>query len=563
MAAIEALPTTPASVREALESPEAEHWVKAINEELDMIHRTGTVYPCDLPVGKRALGTKLVLKLKTLANGLPERYKARLVVLGNHQRFGEDFFETYAPVLRYESLRLLLAFAIFHDLEIHQMDVEGAFLQAELDEEIYVRPPEGYRDPKHPHKVWRLVKSLYGLKQAPMIWNQKIDGLLKSKGYTPMQADPCVYIRWEEDKVTIVSLFVDDIIIIANKELLDKTKDVLKAAFPVKDLNEPTSVLGMEFLRDREKGTLRLRQSGHIGGIIKRAGLENSKPCPSPAVEGLKLPTLEHTAPGYEDKAYPHLVGALLYVACTTRWDIGYIVAYLCRFTNAWGKEHWEALKRVVRYLHGTRDFTITYSRKGTEPTGWALPVGYSDSDWAGDTVDRKSISGNVFLLAGGPISWASKKQKSVAVSSCEAELLALSQATLQGLYLRRFLEPLRLPTNESTTIYTDSQSSMAVVNREERGAFHARLKHLDVRALHIADSTSTRLINLEYCPTNEMVADILTKSLSIDKFCRVRDLVGPDWMPPSTTQGRVLEVSGGTGAATAVQHTRNSTTNS
>jgi transposase InsO family protein len=541
MVAIGESTITPDSYQEALNSPDAMHWLKAASEEHESLKKTNTFRLVELPIGRKALGSKLIFKLKTRADGTPERYKARIVVQGFSQREGIDFTETYAPVVRYESLRFLLALAVLLDLEIHQMDVDSAFLQADLDDEVYVRQPEGFVDPDNPGKVWRLLKSLYGLKQAPMVWNQTIDAHLKENGLQPMDADPCVYIRWQEGRVAIIALYVDDIVVITHSNLLEETKGILSQRFPTKDMGEPTSILGMEIIRDRANGTLELRQSGHIASILSRANMTYCKPISTPMEANLHLETLSATPDECRDIPYRSIVGALLYVACATRWDIAYNVAYLCRFLNAYNETHWTAVKHLLRYLKGTRHHTILYSRDQMVGPASLVPVGYSDADWAGDKSDRKSISAYVFLLAGGPIAWSSRKQSTVSTSSCEAELYALSHATLQALYIRRYLEPLQISTATPITLYCDSQSALAVSEREQRRSFHSRLKHLNVRHLHIADNVEKGLIRPDYCPTKEMIADPLTKALPGTTLEAIKGLLGAEYVPPSLAR-RVLE---------------------
>jgi len=241
--------------------------------EMDALFKAGTYELVDLPQGHKALAVKWVFKLKFRADGTPERYKARLVVKGYAQVFGRDYFDTYAPALCYESLHLLLGLAVLLDLDIHQMDIDSAFLQANLEEQLYVHQAEGFVSPEHPHKVWKLIKSLYGLKQAPLAWKKVIDGHLCDNGFISLEADPCVYVCWDEEKLAAIGLYVDDCIIITHPDLLERTNEVLSSRFPTKDLKETTSVLGIEIIWDRQVGTLELRQSDHIGALIKRTNM--------------------------------------------------------------------------------------------------------------------------------------------------------------------------------------------------------------------------------------------------------------------------------------------------
>jgi hypothetical protein len=321
---------TPLSLKEALASPKANLWLKVILKEHNVLKQTLTYKLVDLPVGRKALGVKPIFKLKVKADGLPKQFKVCVVVQGYAQKEGIDFFETYVPVLHYEMLWFLLTLAVLLDLDIHQMDVNSAFLQANLEEEVYVQQPEGLINPNHPHKVWRLLKSLYSLKQAPMVWNKTINLHLKSSGFESMDTDPCVYIKWSGTCVAIITLYVNNLIVIAHPNLLEETKAILSSRFPVKDLQEPMSILSMEVIWNRTWGTLELRQSGHITLTLARAGMANCKPITTPMEFNLQLKTLSSTPAECQDLPYRSVIGALLYIACVMRWDIAYNVSYLC-----------------------------------------------------------------------------------------------------------------------------------------------------------------------------------------------------------------------------------------
>ncbi len=463
MAAVEDSGQTPATYLEAIKSPDAVEWLKAIKAEHDTIKKTRTYRLIDLPQGRKALGSKTIFKLKLKADGTTDHRKARVVVQGCGQCEGINFFETYAPVLRYESLRFLLALAVEMDLEIHQMDVDSAFLQADLKDEIYIRQPEGFIDPKHPNKVWRLLKSLYGLKQAPLVWNQTIDRHLRASGFEPTKADPCVYVRWKDDMLAVIALYVDDLVIITHPNLLIKTKQVLSEQFPIKDLQEPQSILSIKILRNQAHRRLKLRQSGHIGSILLCADMSDCKAISTPMEPGLRLEKIASTPVKCMRLPYREIVRMLLYIACTTHWDIGYNITYLCRFVNGYNNAHWKAVKHLLRYLQGTQHQTIAYQQTTERRPENLILIGYSNADWASNRDDRKSISAYLFTLAGGPITWTSKKQKSISTSLCEAELYALSIATMQAIYLRQFFEPLRIPMNVPVPIYCNSQSALAV----------------------------------------------------------------------------------------------------
>ena len=512
--AVEESVDMPLTYKEALSSLQSVLWQCVMDDEHNALlkTRTYTLVPCD--AGMVVLPSKWVYKLKLLANSRPERFKGRIVVCGNRQVHGIDYYKTYSPVMCYDSLCFVLVLAAHYDLDVHLVDIDSAFLQADLEETVHVEPPAGCRSADKPTWIWRLNKSLYGLKQAPIAWNKLIDEHLCSSGFTPMAADPCVYVKWVDNCLSIIGLYMDNCLIITHQDLLTETKNILSSCFPTKDLREVTSVLGTEVLCDRGNGCLSIQQSGHIGGILKLAGMTECRPTSLPMMPGLQLEAQKAPADDTLDFPYQELVGKLLFVAQGTRPDIAYAVSYLSRFVGGWDKSHCEAIRHLLRYLQGTRHVAINYyCRQHQDQNQSIIPEIYSDSDWAGDTIDRKSVSGWLVMMGGGPIAWSSKKQKTVAQSSCEAELAALSEATKQALYLAKLLPPLNIKPEAPLLIWCDSQSTIAVVLKEGK-AYHTRLKHFAVKHFFVLDNIGKGIVDVKYLSTKEMIADILTKPL-------------------------------------------------
>ncbi|ELR23424.1 reverse transcriptase [Acanthamoeba castellanii str. Neff] len=285
------------------------------------------------------------------------------------------------------NLRLLLAFANARNLEIHQVDVDTAFLHAKLTEEIYISQPEGFVNKQRPHHVGRLLKSLYGLKQAPLEWNRAIDAHLRKSHFEPTDSDPCIYIR-QGHHLAIVALYVDDCTIIAHKSELRGVKQIIADGFLIKDLGEATSILGIEIQRDRSLGKLYIRQRGKIDNILATFGLTNSKLVSTPMLPNLQLPVDTKQHDTFE---YHSAIGMLLYLAHASRPDILFPVAYLSRFANNFGPEHVTAVKRIMRYLAGTANLAICYSCDLYDDRDVAthVPIGYCDADWGNIEVDR------------------------------------------------------------------------------------------------------------------------------------------------------------------------------
>jgi len=518
---------TPASYKEAMELPSKAQWRKAMQIELDSLIYNGTFVLVPAPKCRKVVGTKWVFKIKRNPDGSVDRYKARWVVKGYLQIQGQDYDETFAPVVRHENLKLVLAYATILDLEIHSMDVKTAFPHAELHEEVYVEQPEGFVDDKHPEYVYRLIKCLYGLKQAPYEWNQTMDRHLRACGFIPSKADPCIYVKREDKDLAIIALFVDDCTIVATKKMLQPTKDMLANKFKMVDLGEIKSVLGMAVIRDRQAGTLILRQPGKVDNILRDYNMLNAKPRDTPMLMECQLKKVEKTATSHLKLPYREAVGRLSYLAHTTRPDITFAVNVLSRHVNGYDATHWEALKNVLRYLSATRMMAIKYSRgtSGNGRNGGLLPIGFTDSDWGGDLNTRRSTTGMVFMLAGGPISWSSRAQSCVALSTTKVELNSLSEAARQALYLRKHTESLGL-NKQPIKIFNDNQSALTIVYSYD-GQHHHRMKHYDIKEAHIREATANGLIIADYRQTDDMPADLLTKALGKIKFDRFRKLIG------------------------------------
>lgn len=363
--------TTPNSYREAMASPEAHQWLEAMTEEINAITRNGTFRLVRLPKGRTAIGARWLFKVKCKANSLIDRFKARWVAKGYSQLFGIDFDETFSPIIRLENLRLLLAIAL-PGLAIHQMDVDNAFLNAELTEEIYVEQPEGFEDRDHPDYVCQLQKSLYGLKQAPLEWNRTIDAHLKRHDFKPTQIDPCIYVRTWNNRTAFIAVYVDDCTIIAPDEQIDEIKGLLHQGFRMKDLGRATSVLGLEILRDQGNGAIFIRQARKIHEIVHDFGLASAKPIYTPMDASLRLPTIDKTSDDDIKLPYRSVIGRLSYIALATRPDIAFAVNVLSRHVNAYSRAHWEAAKRVIRYLKTTLTPPPTSLRASLTQTGAA-----------------------------------------------------------------------------------------------------------------------------------------------------------------------------------------------
>ena len=515
----------PGSYHEAMQSAQASHWEKAVQEEWTGLQGQGVweeTKRSELPRGAKVIGSRWVFKTKRDHMGKIVRYKARLVVKGFNQVYGRDYFETFAPVVKLESLRVILALCALLDWEADNMDVTQAFINAAVDEEIFVEPPDGF---KRPGWVLRLLMALYGIKQAPRNWNKKLDAKLREYGLRPTQSDCCVYLMQGEGWILIVVIWVDDLFIFANSVAVkDRFKKWISKQFKMTDLGPIKWILGMEVIRDRTKRTLEIVQTAYIDRMLERFGMAKCNKVATPA-EG-KLTRLKVTS---VDKELQALVGSLLYATVMTRPDIAYAVQALGRHLQSSGPQHMIAAKRVLRYLKGTRQLGILYGRVQGSAIRLATYaqdrrlIGFTDSDFAGDLDTRRSTTGNVFMLGGASVSWSSRLQVTVAASTAEAEYMALFAGVQEAVYLRRLLRELGYPQGKPTPIFVDNQAAIQLALNP---VDHKRTKHIDVKYHFCREKVEEKVILPEYIASSEQLADIFTKDLAKLAFERLRDVI-------------------------------------
>ncbi|KAJ9557005.1 hypothetical protein OSB04_011619 [Centaurea solstitialis] len=420
----------PKTFSEAMSSRDAHLWKEAINDEMDSILYNGTWELDNLPKGKIPIGSKWIFKKKYHPDGSISAYKARLVAKGYRQREGIDYFDTYAPVARISSIRTLIAISALKALYIHQMDVKTAFLNGYLNEEIYLEQPEGFVMPRQENKVCRLIKSLYGLKQAPKQWHERFDTTVTNFGFRHNGADRCIYSKCTSNYTVVICLYVDDMLIISTDlEGISETKKYLSSNFKMKDLGEVDTILGIK---------------------VKRTGRAMAQ--------------LE----------YASAIGSMMYAMHYTRPDIAFVVSKLSQHTINPGVEHWKAVSRVLGYLKRTSKLEMTYM------SSFGILEGYSDAIWIDQTNDSKSTTGWIFTLAGGAISWASKRQTCIAHSTMEAEFIALAAAGKEAEWIRDLLSDIRLwdVPMPSIPMYCDSEATLSKVYNV---VYNGKSRHIGV----------------------------------------------------------------------------------
>lgn len=512
----------PMTYKQAINSPERDHWLQAMHSELDSLRDNNTWELVDPPPNRSILKGRWVFKKKIGVDGKVVRFKARWVVKGFLQREGIDFNETYAGVIKPTTSNILLALAAEYDWEVELVDIVTAFLYAGVKEQIYVEQPTGFAG-NDPNKVCLLQKALYGLKQSPREWYETLSEFLLAMGFVRSEFDSCLFLYKTSQGIVFVAVYVDDIQIIGIRALVDWVKGELHQRFKTTDLGPCTYYLGMRMERNRANRTIKISQSGHIENILEAHQMVQANPQASPMEPNanntlVAAPEAYNADPG-DVTAYKSGLGQLMYLMVRTRPDIAFAICKLSTFSNNPTDTHWKALKRVLRYLAGTRTRGIVYGGVEHSPL-----CGYSDADWAGDQDSARSTSGYVFTLNGGAISWRSSKQKSVAKSTTEAEYMASSDAAQEAVWVRYLLPELGQGLDGPTTIQGDNMGAIALAKNP---IDHKRTRHINVSYHFVRELIANGTLAFKYIPTNEMVADGLTKALTPAKFEGFVDMLG------------------------------------
>lgn len=514
----------PNTYKQAMAAHDSRYWQEAMDKELAAHTKNGTWVWKLCPPAVRPIGSRWVFTLKEQATQTTSPktiYKARLVAQGFTQVAGVDYSDTFAPVLRYDSLRVLLALAAHFRCNIHQMDVTTAFLYGEVDVPLYMRPPPGVLGPTN-HLCF-LKRSIYGLKQAPFRWNLVIHGFLTTLGFARTPVEHGIYIKHVSPQIfVIVGLYVDDLLIVGQRMCdIDQLKAQLAARFQMKDLGPACRFLGIELQCDPKKGLVNLSLEKYIENLLNAFNMGDCNPLATPVPTGHNLTDPDASEPlqPSDSTVYRSLIGKLLYASNTVRGDIAYIVGILSRNMAKPSVHHLAAAKRVLRYLKGTANLKLTFT------AGKSLRfVGFSDADYAGDVGDRKSTSGCLIQLAGGAISWYSNKQKTVSVSTTEAEYVALAGAVKETVWLLQLFEALGLKMDHRPIIFEDNRST-AILARHP--TLHSRTKHIAIKHHFLRDLLVKKVYDLQDLPTKEMVADFLTKALPKPQFSYLRSKAG------------------------------------
>ena len=517
---------------QAMASSEREYWIAGARDELkslEDLHVFILVPRTALPRGQRPLKGKLVCKRKRDDTGQVVRYKVWYVAKGFAQRYGVDYDKTTAPTVRLESFRTVLHLAASLDWDIRQYNIKTAFLNRVLPETetMFMEQPTGFEVPGKEEWVMKLMKSIYGMKQAGRIWNQSFHKAVSEWGFEHLECEWCVYRRTSPTGTIIFVVHVDDILAVSSTpEENDRFRDLLKSKWEITQLGEPRLVLGIAISRDRSNRTISLSQTTKIDQLTEEYGQVNAQSVDTPMVAGLQLqrpnrdePIPAEVAAWIARTPYRSLVGSLMYLSVATRPDISYAVGRLSSFLDCYRPEHWEAVIRVLRYLKATRTYALTLGGRGSLSL-----LGYSDSDYANCLETSRSIGGYCFSLGSGMISWSSKKQPTVADSSCYAEYIALHSMSHEVVFLRQLLDGLHLLPAEPTRLFCDNN---AAARLSEDHVWHPGTKHIRVKYHYTRELVLAGDVEVVHVGSKDNTADILTKALAKPDFQRLCHYLG------------------------------------
>ncbi|GJU40835.1 putative RNA-directed DNA polymerase [Tanacetum coccineum] len=484
-----------------------ESWVEAMQEELLQFKLRNVWVLCDLPDGKRVIGTKWVFRNKRDERGTIIRNKARLVAQGYRQEEGVDYDEVFAPVARIEAIRLFLAFASFMGFSVYQMDVKSAFLYGNITEEVYVNQPPGFVDPHHPNKVYKVIKALYGLHQAPRAWYERLSTFLLKHGYRRGAIDKTLFIKRDRKDIMLVQVYVDDIIFGSTKtSMVKEFEELMQKEFKMSSMGELTFFLGLQ-VKQSTAGIF-ISQDKYVKDILNKFDFRTIKPATTP-IEAHKALGKDEEGEDVDVHLYRSMIGCLMYLTAS-RPDIMFAVCLCARFQVTPKVSHMHAVKRIFRYLKHQPKLGLWYPKDSP----FHLEA-FSDSDYAGDNHDRRSTSGGCQYLGRRLVSWQCKKQTIVAISSTEAEYVAAASCCGQVLWMQNQLFDYGF-NFMNTDIHIDNESTICIVKNP---VFHSKTKHIQIRHHFIRDCYDQRLINVVKVHTDDNVADLLTKGFDLARF--------------------------------------------
>lgn len=496
----------PNSFEEAMNSNDYKQWQIAMDSEINSLNKNNTWQIVERPKDKKVIDVKWVFRRKSNND-----YKARLVVRGFQQN--EYIENAYSPVGKMQTLKILLSYSCNNNLFVEQMDVETAFLNAQVKSEVYVNQPEGYET--NDNKVYKLHKALYGLKESPRVWYECFDKFIQTLNFVRSNYDYCLYVNRASKDPIYILIFVDDFLICCkDKNKIDEVKTSLMKRFAMKDLGKIKSYIGIDIDYSEDKSVMTLNQTKYIESLAAKYDLINAKLYDTPMETNLKL---EQAREVDESIKYRNIIGELLYISTGTRPDVAYSVNYLSRYQSCYNQTHYKYAMRILKYLYKTKDLKLTYyGNVNTEVLDCMV-----DSDFAGDNVDRKSTTGFIIRLYGNLIFWKTRKQNTVTKCSTFAEYTALSEAVTEVLFIRNLLiESFDVKLCDPIKLYVDNSGAISIA---KFGNFTKNSKHIEVQYHYINEHYEKKIIDIVKIDTKFNLADMLTKSLDKTKFLKNR----------------------------------------
>ena len=483
-----------------IEALASEAWKQAMTDEYLALLRNGTWSLVPLPPNRKAIGSKWVFKLKQNSDGSLLKHKARFVAKGFKQIAGFDYHETFSPVVKQTTIRVVLTLALARGWSIRQLDVNNAFLNGDLKEEVYLSQPEGFPDKSSPNLVCRLHKSLYGLKQAPRAWFDKLHHVLLAAGFCSAKSDQSLFIKVTASLTQFVLVYVDDILVISSEaRSLDTLVAHLDAQFKLKDLGDLDYFLGIQV---HHVGTgFLLSQKKYALDLLTRVNMHTANGIASPMASSAQLSA--YGGPEVDDpQLYRSIVGALQYLTIT-RHELSFAVNKVCQFMQQPLADHWRAVKRILRYVAGTLDFGLHIRR---QPVADLSLVGFSDADWASDGDDRKSTSGVCVFLGSNLVAWSSRKQHTISRSSAEAEFRSLACLVFEVTWIGSLLRELNHVPPQRPVLWCDNLSAVLMAANP---VLHARTKHIEIDLYFVREKVLHRLVDVRHVPAIDQTADV------------------------------------------------------
>jgi len=494
----------PRSAKKALSEP---RWKAAMTDEFNALVRNKTWILVPRNSDDRVINTKWVFKVKHAEDGSVQRLKARWVANGMRQIEGCDYDQTFSPVVKANSIRIVFTIAISRNWVMKQIDVSNAFLHGNIDERILVTQPVGFEDATFPNHVCLLKKALYGLKQSPRMWYRRLREFLIQIKFFESYSDPSLFICKDGKDVMFLFSYVDDIVLTGSSAtMVDSVIQKMAGEFAIRELGNVNFFLGIHVCRT--PGGLHLSQQKYLRNLLESCGMIHSKPASTPMLQGGTFPDEEGQSPDQRD--YRRIIGSLQYLTLT-RPDIQYSVNKLSQFLTSPSSGHWVAMKRLLRYLAGTQQLGITLNKV----RDFNITC-YCDADWGGDLMDRKSHTGYLIYIGDSLVAWSSKKQAALARSSTEAEYRAVATTVEEAEGIRSLLSELDIKVPLPINILTDNRGASFIANNP---ICHSKMKHVAMDFHFVREKSEAGIIKVDHISGKSQLADLLTKPLAPKLF--------------------------------------------